>query len=85
MGFITNRFTITRTGGSSGRVHVDYTVTNGWYTDFHTTNRFGTNLYFTNTVVDLISHLTNYFITNITVTNILIVNDYQNMEYGELV
>lgn len=77
MGFITNRFTITRTGGSAGRVLINYTVTNGFYRDIHITNVFGTNLLFTN--IDNMASIT-YF-TNITSTNFTTIDRLQNMEY----
>jgi uncharacterized repeat protein (TIGR01451 family)/uncharacterized delta-60 repeat protein len=81
MGFITNRFTITRSGGSAGRVLINYTITNGLYEDVHITNVFGTNIFQTN--IDNTANVT-YF-TNVTVTNYTVIDLLQNMEYGQLV
>src|ERR1051326_7479865 len=81
MDFITNRFTITRTGGSAGRVLINYTITNGYYQDFHITNVFGTNILLTN--IDNLAGIT-YF-TNIVTTNFTVIDQLQNMEYGQLV
>jgi uncharacterized repeat protein (TIGR01451 family)/uncharacterized delta-60 repeat protein len=81
MGFITNRFTITRTGGSAGKVLINYTITNGFYTDFHVTNVFGTNILLTN--IDNLGGVT-YF-TNIVTTNYAVTDYIQNMEYGSLI
>jgi uncharacterized delta-60 repeat protein/uncharacterized repeat protein (TIGR01451 family) len=81
MSFITNRFTITRTGGSAGRVLINYTITNGTYTDLHITNVYGTNILLTN--IDNLAKIT-YF-TNIIVTNYSVTDRIQNMEYGQLI
>ena len=70
------RLTVTRLKGATGKVLVDYTVTNTFYTNFFITNTFGTNLITTNSAG---------FYTNIFTTNILITALYQNNEYGQWV
>ena len=70
------RLTVTRLKGSTGRVLVDYTVTNTFYTNYFITNIFGTNLITTNTAG---------FYTNLFTTNILVSAAYQNNEYGQWV
>ncbi|HVM50198.1 MAG TPA: hypothetical protein VMU04_19375, partial [Candidatus Acidoferrum sp.] len=72
------RLTITRLKGSTGRVLVDYVVTNGLYTNFFITNVFGTNMVATNTTAP--NTFTNYFSTNIVVQE-----RFENNEYGRWV
>ncbi len=70
------RLTVTRLKGSTGRVLVDYVVTNTFYTNFFITNVFGTNIITTNSAG---------FFTNFFTTNILVTAKYQNNEYGRWV
>ncbi len=46
-GQLGGRLTVTRVGGSSGRVFVDYFTTSQTYTNIFTTNYFGTNISYT--------------------------------------
>jgi len=73
------RLTVTRLKGATGRVLVDYVVTNGFYTNIYTTNIFGTNIFMTNAVEGTV------FFTNSFVSNILVIAEYQNNEYGQYV
>jgi hypothetical protein len=68
------RLTVTRLVGSTGKVLVDYDVTNTFYTNYYTTNIWGTNLFLTN--------LTAGTFTNLLQTNTLVTAEYQNNEYG---
>jgi len=70
------RLTVTRFKGATGRVLVDYTITNGLYTNLYITNIFGTNIITTNSAG---------FYTNLFTTNILVSVRYQNNEYGQWV
>ena len=70
------RLTVTRLKGATGRVLVDYTVTNTFYTNLYTTNIFGTNITMTSTD----GSYTNFFTTNIVMSAM-----YQNNEYGRWV
>ena len=70
------RLTVTRFKGATGRVLVDYTITNTLYTNLYITNIFGTNLITTNSAG---------FYTNLFTTNILVSVRYQNNEYGRWV
>ena len=70
------RFTVTRIGGFSGRVLVDYTVTNTVYTNYIQTELRSISVTETNPADA--SVFSNYFNTNIVVTY-----RYQNNEYGE--
>src|SRR6266700_468920 len=75
------RVTVTRRQGYTGRVLIDYTITNAFYTNIFITNLFGTNLYTTN--IDLCggqNFFTNFIFTNVTWTNF-----FQNNEYGQFV
>jgi hypothetical protein len=56
------RLTVTRLKGFTGRVLVDYTVTNTFYTNLFTTNIYGTNICLTNLYYQLVT------LTNITYT-----------------
>ncbi len=69
------RMTITRLKGATGRVLVDYVITNGFYTNIYTTNIYGTNYFSTNGT----------FFTNIFATNTEVIANYQNNEYGTYV
>ncbi len=83
----TNTVTITRKGGFSGRVHVQYEVTSTIYTNIYTTNYSGTNILITtyqappgaipDPTVDPVVTYTNYLITNLS-----FINQYQDNLYG---
>ena len=65
------RLTVTRLKGETGRVLVNYSVTNTYYTNLFVTNIFGTNI----TVAGI----------KVFTTNILVAANYQNNEYGRWV
>jgi hypothetical protein len=67
------RLTVTRFKGATGRVLVDYTITNGFYTNLYITNIFGANIITTNSTGPY---------TNLFTTNILVSAAFQNNEYG---
>ena len=69
------RLTVTRLNGATGRVLVDYSVTNTFYTNLFITNIFGTNI-----TVSVGSLKATTF-----VTNILVSANYQNNDYGRWV
>ena len=88
------RLTVTRLKGSTGRVLVDYTVTNTFYTNIFTTNYFGTNIFTTNETITVtcdsnsVPILTNsdiFYYTNLFFTNVVTTNYYENNEYGRFV
>ena len=62
--------------GATGRVLVDYVITNTFYTNIFTTNIYGTNLFITN--------YPSGGYTNTFTTNILVTQRYQNNEYGAM-
>lgn len=71
MGGLPARAVITRSGGTAGRVIVDYVVTNSMYFNRYETNVFGTNVLQNGTV------LAGY-------TNVIVYVEQQNMENGQL-
>lgn len=88
----TNTVTITRKGGFTGRVHVQYEVTSTIYTNIYQTNYFGTNIYTTtyqmtgaspDTNVDTVLTYTNLLITNLFFTNRFQDNLYGNIVYDQ--
>ncbi len=90
MAFSPPRLTVMRVGGYSGRVQVNYTITNSLYTNFFSTNIFGSNIFDTNFVVSgTITQVffTNMFFTNYAVSGMLQMMDrsgtyiYQNTNY----
>jgi uncharacterized delta-60 repeat protein/uncharacterized repeat protein (TIGR01451 family) len=70
------RLTVTRVGGSSGRVQASYAVTNGLYTNLVQLVLTGTNILMTNHIGATNSY-TNIFYTNVIATVL-----YQDFEYG---
>jgi uncharacterized delta-60 repeat protein/uncharacterized repeat protein (TIGR01451 family) len=74
------RVTVNRAIGASGRVNVDFTVGPGSYTNYVTTEVWGTNTYTTNysdTNFTTVAGFTNVFVTNTIVTNL-----FEDFEYG---
>jgi uncharacterized repeat protein (TIGR01451 family)/uncharacterized delta-60 repeat protein len=67
------RLTVTRLKGSTGRVQVDYVITNTFYTNIFSTNFYGTNIIYGGI------NATQFL------TNILVTANYQNNEYGQFV
>ena len=76
--YLPARATITRVGGSAGRVIANYTISGGLYTNFINLMVEGTNIFMTNNSV------TPPAFTNITITNITAAINYQNYQYGRL-
>jgi uncharacterized delta-60 repeat protein len=76
--YLPARATITRVGGSAGRVIANYTISGGLYTNFINLTVQGTNIFMTNNSV------TPPAFTNIAITNITAVINYQNIQYGFL-
>ena len=63
---------VTRVSGSSGRVKVNYVVTNSFYTDILQTNIYGTNLYVTNYDTNMVPlSYSNLLVTNFYTTNLI--------------
>lgn len=89
----TNTVTITRKGGFTGRVHVQYEVTSTIYTNLFQTNWNGTNITTTtyqamdplnpDTNADMVVSFTNVFTTNIFFTNQFQDNVYGNVVYDQ--
>jgi uncharacterized delta-60 repeat protein/uncharacterized repeat protein (TIGR01451 family) len=62
------RVSVTRVRGATGRVLVNYTIANSFYTNIYTTNFFGSNVFSTLTDSNGVSQgFTNTFYTNVTV------------------
>jgi uncharacterized delta-60 repeat protein/uncharacterized repeat protein (TIGR01451 family) len=76
MASVSPRLTITRTAGATGRVRVDYVVTNAIYVDYTAWEVFGTNI----TASDDSGNTTN---SSVTITNVQ--NFYENNEAGQFV
>ncbi len=74
MRFIPGRLTVTRTGGTVGRVQVGYNVTSGVYTNIVITSVFGTN-------ITQMGGGTNYYFTNAVETDYFQNNDYGTYDY----
>jgi uncharacterized delta-60 repeat protein len=72
------RLTVTRAAGSSGRVMVDYAVSNMTYVNTFTTNYFGTNVFVTITDTNAGTITTN----NTYLTNIVYSDSYQEYAGG---
>ncbi|MDB6057142.1 MAG: Calx-beta domain protein, partial [Verrucomicrobiales bacterium] len=89
----TNTVTITRKGGFTGRVHVQYEITSTIYTNLFQTNWNGTNITTTtyqptdplnpDTNVDVVVSFTNVFTTNLFFTNKFQDNLYGNIVYDQ--
>lgn len=87
MGFAPTHLTITREGGSAGKVQVSYSVQAGLYTNYYFVFVYGTNIYSTNVVYDtnlnvVVTNQTTF--TNILSTNVLIYSEFQDAMYGQL-
>jgi uncharacterized delta-60 repeat protein/uncharacterized repeat protein (TIGR01451 family) len=72
---------ITRRLGYAGRVLIDYTLTNTFYTNYFITNIFGTNAFMTNWLDQARTVLLGF--TNIVNTNVTWTNFYQDCQYGQ--
>ena len=71
------RTTVTRLLGSTGRISVDYTVTNILYTNYFYTNVYGTNI----TIATFASNNPPVF-TNLAFTNFFVTNQFENNVNG---
>lgn len=73
------RMTVTRTGGYTGRIRVDYALTNTTYINY-----FGTNVFMTNTVAQVVTD-TATNLANTVVGSIYVVHGYANNDHGRIV
>ncbi len=73
------RLTVTRTNGNAGKVIVNYSITNGLYTNLTRLFFIGTNTYMSNIAGAQVSF------TNIFITNIVDLTQYQDYGYGRFI